>query len=344
MRLRLMQALAWGLGVADKFLFHFENAIFKVLFVVMLSLISLNLFLVGNIVVSGKNIDKFREALVYAFVPNYENGVDFSGSVLGFSVVRSGLTKISDPPALPNISAKSYVVADAASNKILESKNEHMKLPPASTTKLVTALVAEELYESSSSLKMTADCSNLDTQSAGLFVNETYTYKDLLSSMIVFSAGDSACLLSRDKISYSDFISRMNSKVSELGLTDTNFVNPIGLDGADGSQHSTAYDLYIIARAAKASSTLSQLFSTKEYSFFPASGEGFKYSFTNTNRLLFEIEGTVGLKTGKTQNAGEVLVYEYKKDSIDLIIVVMGSNDRFSDTKKLLDWTISSYK
>ncbi len=344
MRLRLIQVLAWSLGIADKFLFHFENAVFMVLFLVMLILTALNLFLVGNIVVSGRNPDKFREALTYAFVPNYESVVDFSGSVLGFSVVRPGLIKKSDPQAFPNISAKSYVVADAASNKILESKNEQMKLPPASTTKLVTALVAEDIYESSSSLTMTADCSNLDTQSIGLFVDETYTYKDLLSSMLIFSAGDSACLISKSKVSYSDFISRMNKKVSELGLKNTNFVNSIGLDDANDSQHSTAYDLYVIARAAKASDTLSHLFSIKEYSFYPASGKGFKYIFTNTNRLLFEVDGTVGLKTGKTQNAGEVLVYEYKRDSVDLIIVVMGSNDRFSDTKKLLEWTLASYK
>jgi D-alanyl-D-alanine carboxypeptidase (penicillin-binding protein 5/6) len=135
----------------------------------------------------------------------------------------------------------------------------------------------------------------------------------------------------------------MNEKAKNLGMKKTSFSNPVGLD-ADGNQvhYSTAKDLYKLASASTSNPLIKDIVS-KRYYYIETEDQKFTKYITNTNKLLSEIPHTTGIKTGTTAGAGEVLIYEYEADGKDLIIVVMGSSDRFYDTRALLSWTLRSY-
>jgi len=114
------------------------------------------------------------------------------------------------------------------------------------------------------------------------------------------------------------------------------------LMGIDNSQHSTAKDLYKLSKYVTSFSDLEDIVGTKSFTMHPV-GEGDFLTITNTNKTLWSIDNSVGVKTGTTRGAGEVLVYEYRDDEKDIFIVVMGSRDRFTDTEKILDWVNELY-
>jgi D-alanyl-D-alanine carboxypeptidase (penicillin-binding protein 5/6) len=217
----------------------------------------------------------------------------------------------------------------------------------------MTALVALDLYSLNELVLVPEICANLDTTKAGLVPGRLYFVNDLINSLLISSAGDAACTLSMGKVTYNEFISLMNDKAGELELSSTHFTNPIGLDAENNSHISSAYDLYLLTKGAVSKDIIKKAVQTSEYSFKEYESVFSNQSnfvsknpeirIQNTNKLLGEIEGTVGVKTGTTAEAGEVLIYQYKKDGVDLIIVVMGSSDRFSDTKTLLNWALSKY-
>ncbi len=242
----------------------------------------------------------------------------------------------------PNVSSVAAAVYDKNSGKILYSKSPDERLAPASTTKLMTALVALELYAPDDVVTVPYFCTNIDSTKAWLPAEEKFKAYDLITTMLVGSAGDAACTLATSKISYSEFVDKMNEKAKVLGMKNTNFVNPIGLDGFKGVHYSTVSDLYALALASLSNDVVKETVATKEFTVKSLSSD-FTYKVTNTNRFLWEIPGTVGIKTGTTVGAGEVLMYDWKDDAKDLVIIVMGSQDRFGDTKKLLDWSLKNY-
>jgi D-alanyl-D-alanine carboxypeptidase (penicillin-binding protein 5/6) len=132
----------------------------------------------------------------------------------------------------------------------------------------------------------------------------------------------------------------MNSKAKDLGMDSTQFTNPIGLDGA---HFSTAHDLYILTKYVLKNPLFRDIVDRKEYAITTLD-KSFTTTVLNTNRLLWDIPGSVGVKTGRTQEAGEVLIYEYSKGSRDIVIIVMGSVDRFKDTSTILSWVLNVYK
>ena len=160
--------------------------------------------------------------------------------------------------------------------------------------------------------------------------------------MLIGSAGDAACTLANGKVSEDEFITLMNNKAVQLGLNSTHFSNAVGLDGADGSNYSTAEDLYKLASKAVDNGIIKDIVKTKNYEIKSLNSD-FDARILNTNRLLDEIPQSVGIKTGTTAGAGEVLIYEYKDSTKDLFIIVMGSQDRFADTKTLLNWSLNSF-
>ncbi len=242
----------------------------------------------------------------------------------------------------PDISSVAAAVYDRKSGKILYSKSPDERLAPASTTKLMTALIALELYTSEDVVAIPYFCTNIDSTKAWLPAEEEFKAYDLITTMLVGSAGDAACALATSKISYSEFVDKMNEKAKVLGMKNTNFVNPIGLDGFKGVHYSTVSDLYALALASLSNDMVKKTVATKEFTIKSLSSD-FTYKVTNTNRFLWEIPGSAGIKTGTTVGAGEVLMYNWKDDDKDLVIIVMGSQDRFSDTKKLLDWSLENY-
>lgn len=261
-----------------------------------------------------------------------------STNVLGTSKKREipYLLKETTPP---QISAKAAIAVDVPSNKILFEYNSETQFAPASTTKLMTALVALDVYQPDDVLTVPYFCTLTESQRLGFSAGTKLKVKDLIYALLISSAGDAACTLASSEMPYTQYVELMNNKAKELGLDNTQFTNPIGLDGA---HYSTAYDLYKLARIAMEYDTISTPVGKSEYTFTDTEGNLAFKAYT-TNRLLGEIPGTVGVKTGKTQEAGEVLIYEYKKDSKNIMIVVMGSLDRFADTKNLLTWLLKNY-
>lgn len=242
----------------------------------------------------------------------------------------------------PQISARSYIIVDLKTKTILEEYNSKTPLPPASTTKLMTAIISREIYNLDEVLEVPFECSILDTSQVGYEAGEKISVKDLISSLLISSAGDSACTLARRSpdFTYDQFISKMNTKALESGMSSTNFTNPEGVDDFDANHLVSAYDLYLLSMLARKDPFIKSVVATKEYDI--VSGN-VKRKIFNTNDLLWDRPGTVGIKTGTTYGAGEVLIYEYNLDNKDILIVIMGSLDRFSDTESILDWTLESY-
>ncbi len=243
---------------------------------------------------------------------------------------------------LPYVTSKSYLVADIKNSKILYEHNSYQKLPPASTAKLMTALIALDIYQLGEVLEVPEACTTIDSTKVYLPAKSHFSVKDLIYSMLIGSAGDSACVLSSDKLPYENFISLMNRKASLIGLLNTHFSNPIGLDDDTGQNFSTVQDLFTLAKSVMQNPVISDAVKTRVYELKSQNGL-FDINVYSTNKLLSEIPNTLGIKTGTTESAGEVFIYNYADKDKNLIIVVMESTDRFSDTKKLLAWALNSY-
>ena len=242
----------------------------------------------------------------------------------------------------PNISAKAAIVVDRASGKVLFEKDIHHRFPPASTAKLMTSLVVLDFYDFNEILEVSENCAAIESTKAWLLPEMRVSVKDLFNSMLIGSAGDSACVLASSKIKQEDFVKLMNKKGIEIGLRETHFTNPVGLDSENGEHYSTAWDLYKLANYAVQHPEIAKTVATKKYVLnYPL--QEYYYEVTNTNQLLWEINNSVGVKTGTTEGAGEVLIYEYNDTIKDLFIIVMGSEHRFFDTKELLYWVNQSY-
>jgi serine-type D-Ala-D-Ala carboxypeptidase (penicillin-binding protein 5/6) len=264
-------------------------------------------------------------------------------SVLGMAVVEETprgpilISKVDEP----ELTSNSALAVDMTSGNFLYELHIDTEFPPASTTKLMTALVALDLYELDEVVSIPEICTSVESQKTGFLPEEKISVDDLLHSLLINSSADAACSLAVGKISYESFIQNMNSTAEEIGLTSTNFTNPVGLDSNDGNHVSTAYDLFLLSKKAIADEYINQVVGTKE--FVLGAATGFQREIRNTNDLLWNLPGTTGIKTGRTYAAGEVLSYHYEDGEKDILIIVMGSQDRFTDTKKVLEWVLKSY-
>ncbi len=231
----------------------------------------------------------------------------------------------------PEISARAALVLDASSHVAIFSKNENLRFPPASTTKLVTALTALDYYHPGDIL--IAKDPHVTPVVLGLKTGERMTFENLLYAMLIPSANDAALTVAQNYPGGVDaFVAKMNEKVALLHLANTYYADPIGLN--DDSDYTTVHDLAQIASYALTHPLLSQIMNTKAKVI--QSVDGHVYSIKNTNELLGKY-GIYGGKTGYTEEAGEVLVSSTKmNDGHIYILVVMKSDDRFEDTEKLL--------
>lgn len=243
----------------------------------------------------------------------------------------------------PEVSAKSVLAKDTLTDVTLFEKAPKLILAPASTTKLMTALVAVKNYSLDDVFVVPINCTTIDSTKAWLPAGSSFTVKDLISVLLVSSAGDAACTLGYGPEStYDIFVSEMNDTARSLKMKNTFFTNTIGLDGYASSHYSTAEDLYTLAKESIKEDTIKELVKSKDVTIKSVDGS-FTFTGQNTNSLLWELDGTVGIKTGTTVEAGEVLIYQYEKDGKNIIIIVMGSSNRFVDTKKILNWILDNY-
>ena len=245
------------------------------------------------------------------------------------------------PGVVPNTRARAVIVVDAHSGDVLYEKNADQYRPPASTQKLLTALiVAETGY-----LDQTVTVSPIDTMAEPVKLNirtgDTYRRIDLLRALLVKSPNDVARCLARDNAgSIEAFAEKMNQRARELGALHSHFVNPNGLPMP--GQYSTARDLSIIARAAYANPTIRSIVCLPRYVFRFANGR--TRELENTNKLLQRLPYCNGMKTGYTEAAGKCLIASGARPGKDIIVVVLGdgSGRIWRDAGSLLAWGLFS--
>jgi serine-type D-Ala-D-Ala carboxypeptidase (penicillin-binding protein 5/6) len=231
----------------------------------------------------------------------------------------------------PNISARAIIIMDRDSKVVLFSKNPDLLFSMASTTKIMTALVALDYYKMSNVL--TVKTENVEGVNVGFKIGEQLLFKDILYAMLLPSGNDAALTIAENYPGGKEnFIKKMNEKAMSLHLLNTNFADSIGLE--DSRDYTTPQELAQLTSIAMKNEIFAEIVATKTWEIMDVSGKN-KYLLTNLNKLL-GVQGVNGVKTGYTTEAGQVLVTSKKEGNHTLIIVVMDSQDRLSDTSSLL--------
>ena len=242
-------------------------------------------------------------------------------------------------PAPPAVSAESYVLYDAQLGLELAAHNVDERLPMASTTKIMTALVVLLRTDLDDVVTVSEAAAEVGESEIGLWAGERWTVRQLVTAMAIRSANDAAIALAEHVGgSVEGFVEMMNSEAARLGLTNTSFTNPHGLD-AEG-HYSSARDLLTMTLVVMEDPFFSAAVRSSE-ARFPADPNGVARVASTTNRLLSNFEGAIGVKTGFTDQAGLVLVAAAERQGRRLYAVVMGSTgdgNHFRDAATLLDY------
>ena len=242
--------------------------------------------------------------------------------------------------AVPEITAKSAILLDANTGKVLYSKNDTAQRAVASTQKLLTALIVAESGDLEKSVKIESSDTNCEPTKINVKPGQTYSRIQLLNALLVKSGNDVARTLARDNAgSVSAFADKMTQRVRSLGGTNSNFENPNGLP-AQG-QYSTARDMARVARMAYRNPTLREIMKTRYYNFRFSSGT--VVPLRNTNRVLRTYSFCNGMKTGYTDLAGHCLISSGSYNGRDVIAVMLGcTKARIADeSAKLLAYGLN---
>lgn len=236
----------------------------------------------------------------------------------------------------PLVSAASAVLIDAETGDVLYDKEAHKRRPPASTTKIMTAIIALELVNTDEISTVSERADRVGESTIYLDKGDKIKIGELLEGALVRSGND-ACVAIAEKAagSVEEFARLMNKKAVSIGVLNTHFVNPHGLP--DKNHYSTAYDLALMARYGmqipEFAKIVGEKFATISFEYPPKTRK-----VTNTNKLLWNYPYADGVKTGTTNEAGKCLVASASKEGRRLICVVLDAPDRFGDCKRLLEW------
>lgn len=264
-------------------------------------------------------------------------------AALGLSLCLVGALCPVARAAAPEVSAQSAVVLTADTGAVLFEKDGHTPRPVASTTKIMTALLALEAAQERGDplVDITQEMVAVEGSSMGLQAGDSISLTGLAAGMLLASGNDAAnaAALYLDA-SLESFAARMNQRAAVLGMEDTHFVTPSGLDGEDaqGLGHlSTAYDMALLARAALEDQAFRQLCSSPSLAVEFAEPVK-RVTYTNHNKLLTHYQGCVGVKTGFTKEAGRCLVSAAERDGALLIAVTLNAPNDWEDHTALLDY------
>lgn len=238
----------------------------------------------------------------------------------------------------PQLSAKSALVYDITDEETIYEKNSKERLPMASLTKIMTAIVVIDHKREDDRYTVPPEAL-VGENTIGLSSGEIMSLEELLYGVFMYSANDAAETLAINSLGRNKFIKAMNDKAKALGLENTNFTNPTGLEG-DGSQYTTAYDLLVLARYAvsnypqivKASETVEH--------HLPETEDHYAYDLYNQLNLVTTYPGVKGLKDGYTPEAGLCLVTYLDYEGHKIIAVILGSENRREEMKELLDYSL----
>lgn len=248
------------------------------------------------------------------------------------------------------VDAISAILIDADSGRVLWEKNAHSPMSIASTTKIMTCIIALENGNLKDEVTVSKRAASQPEVKMHLSVGENQRLEDLLYALMLKSYNDSAVAIAEHiGGSVENFCKMMTDKAKELGAENTLFETPNGLDA--GNHHSTAYDMALITKYALNNKDFLKIITTKEVTT-PISGGDYKsYYIPNTNRLLREYEGANGVKSGLTNKAGHCFVGSAQRGDVKLISVVLASGwgtkgklQKWIDTKALLDYGFKNYQ
>ncbi len=276
--------------------------------------------------------------LLTIFIALYLFNVNLTNKIQKNKLINSQSTKLAPYPVvnnsyIPEISAKSAIIIDAASQKILFSKNPNVRFSMASTVKIMTSLTALDYYQPDTILTIKSGRTGGTT--LNLNADDRFYFDDLMYAMLLPSANDAAAAIADNYPGgRGEFIKKMNEKAKDMHLSDTNFSDPIGLD--DDGDFTTVIDVARLGSEAIKNKKFAQIVGTRQ-KFISNVDQTKQYDLTNLNKLL-GVKGVNGIKTGTTEGAGEVLVTSSILYGHTYIIVVMNSQNRFGDTSLLLDF------
>lgn len=263
-----------------------------------------------------------------------DNEVDFEDTI---EVTASNVSE------LPKTNSRRYIVYDRISKSMIIGKNEDVKSAMASTTKIMTTIVILEKADLNEKVTVSAKAGGTGGSRLGLKRGDKTSVRDLLYGLMLRSGNDAAVALAEHVCgSVKGFAELMNEKAIELGLTNTHFVTPHGLD--DANHYTTALELAKLTDYAMDNETFAKIVGTKSTTIYINNQSR---QINNTNELLGVLNGVVGVKTGFTNNAGRCLVTETKRNNMDIITIVLGADtkkDRTKDSVNLIEYTFSKYK
>lgn len=244
---------------------------------------------------------------------------------------------------IPTINSRAAVVIDRNSNTVLYGKSENEIRKMASTTKIMTSIIVIENSNLSDIVTVSKKAAGTGGSRLGLKTNDKISVNNLLYGLMLCSGNDAAvCLAEYVGGSVEGFAELMNKKANSLGLKNTHFVTPHGLDSEE--HYTTAYELATLANYALKNETFSKIVNTKNTSIYI--NDNLK-SISNTNELLGVLPGVYGVKTGFTNGANRCLVTSCKRDNLDIICVVLGADTkkfRTQDSIKLIEYAFSNFE
>ncbi len=244
--------------------------------------------------------------------------------------------------AQPELTATSAIVIDEQSAVTVFDKNSQQRLSPASTTKLMTAMVARSIFRLDMALAVPNIVSALDGTRMGLVPDERLSVLALLKGTLMHSGNDAAITLASGHPAGIDgFISDMNLLAKLYHLDQTSFKNPIGYDAPE--HFSTARDLALLAREVMRDPVLRNIVGTTKETVTDTTGS-IAHDLVSTHKLLGVDPMVIGIKTGTTEEAGEVLITQFEFQNQSIVVVVMGSKDRYSDTRALMEYVRQAVK
>ncbi len=262
-----------------------------------------------------------------------------------FAAVAAVLLLASLPHAVwaaPDVHAQGAVLIEASSGAVLLDVDAHRRLPMASTTKIMTALVALENCDPQKEVRISDRAIDVEGSSVYLQSGEVLTMEQLLYALLLESANDAAEAIAievaGDVASFADL---MNETAARLGLSDTHFTNPHGLD--DPEHYSSAYDLAMLTRYALTNPEFARIVSTYKTTI-PLAGDDGVRVLINHNKMLKYYDGTIGVKTGYTKRCGRCLVSAAVRDGVTMIAVTLSAPNDWQDHTAMLDYGFALYE
>ena len=266
----------------------------------------------------------------------------YSAFLVCAALIFGSFSLLAEAASPPSVSAKAALLMDGRTGEVLYEKNAYEPLPMASTTKIMTALLALESGDLNREVTATREMVTVEGSGMGLLEGDRVTLEGLCYGMLLCSGNDAAnatALTLSD--SMESFAEKMNQRAVQIGMKDTRFVTPSGLD-AEGHR-STAYDMALLGREAMKNETFAQMVACRKakVTFGNPPAERTLYGH---NKLLEQYEGAVGIKTGFTKKAGRCLVSAARRDGVLLIAVTLSAPDDWNDHKALYNYGFSRYE